>query len=186
MANIETSMKLLADLEHSNREDKVLHKNKHENGLTYWGIYESMHPSWKGWGAVKSCISFYPNNIKAASSVLYQTGWVYGLVIDFYKKEFWDKMKLDHVKSQKIADELFCFGVNIHWKNAARKVQKLVGAKADGFIGNETLKLINDYDEDMFDIEFDEIEKEYYDDIIEAKPYLSINKQGWYNRAEAV
>ena len=44
MAKIENSMLLLATLEHSNREDKVLHKNKHENGLTFWGIYESMHP----------------------------------------------------------------------------------------------------------------------------------------------
>lgn len=38
MAKIETSMLLLSELEHSNREDKVLHKNKHENGLTFWGI----------------------------------------------------------------------------------------------------------------------------------------------------
>ena len=54
MAKIENSMLLLATLEHSNKEDKVLHQNSHENGLTYWGIYESMHPDWKGWGAVKS------------------------------------------------------------------------------------------------------------------------------------
>lgn len=47
MANINKSMDLLAHLEHSNREDKVLHKNNFENGLTYWGIYESMHPNWK-------------------------------------------------------------------------------------------------------------------------------------------
>lgn len=186
MANIDKSMELLANLEHSNREDIVLHRNKHENGLTYWGIYESMHPNWKGWGAVKSCISFYPNSIKTASSVLYKTGWVYGLVIDFYRKEFWDKMKLSEVHSQKIADELFCFGVNIHWVNAARKVQKLVGAKVDGFIGNETLKLINAYDETKFDIVFDEIEKQYYDDIIANKPYLIGNKDGWYARADAI
>lgn len=48
MAKIEHSMLLLATLEHSNREDKVLHKNSHENGLTFWGIYESMYSDWKG------------------------------------------------------------------------------------------------------------------------------------------
>lgn len=53
MAKIEKSMLLLATLEHSNKEDKALHQNSHENGLTFWGIYESMNPSWAGWGAVK-------------------------------------------------------------------------------------------------------------------------------------
>ena len=41
---IENSMLLLATLEHSNKEDKVLHQNSHENGLTFLGIYESMNP----------------------------------------------------------------------------------------------------------------------------------------------
>ena len=185
MAKIEKSMLLLAALEHSNKEDKVLHQNSHENGLTFWGIYESMHPDWQGWGAVKSCMALYPD-IKTASKVLFQTGWVYGLVIAFYKKEFWDKMKLDFIQSQKIADEMFVFGVNVHWKIAAMKAQRLVGVGADGFIGNESLKALNSFDEKKFDIEFDEIEKRYYDAIIQDKPYLAINKAGWYNRADAV
>jgi len=185
MAQIEKTMGLLAGLEHSGRENKVLHQNNHENGLTFWGIYESENPNWKGWGAVKSCMALYPD-IKICSKVLFQTGWVYGLVIDFYKKEFWDKMKLDLIQSQKIADEMFIFGVNVHWKIAAIKAQKLVGAEADGFIGNESIRLLNTYDEKKFDIEFDEIEKKYYDAIIMNKPYLVTNKAGWYNRADAV
>ena len=32
MAKIENSMILLATLEHSNKEDKALHQNSHENG----------------------------------------------------------------------------------------------------------------------------------------------------------
>lgn len=184
MAKIEESMSLLADLEHSGREDKVLHVNEFENGLTFWGIYESMHPNWKGWGAIKSCMAVYPD-IKVASRVLFQTGWLYALVIDFYKKEFWDKMKLDLVVSQKIADELFIFGTNVHWKIAAMKAQKFIGVKADGFIGNETLRVLNSFDVEDFDIGFDDIEKAYYDAIIAAKPYLGINKNGWYKRAEA-
>lgn len=49
MAKIENSMLLLTTLEHSNKEDKALHKNSHENGLTFCGIYESMYPDWQGW-----------------------------------------------------------------------------------------------------------------------------------------
>lgn len=186
MAKIENSMNLLAQLEHSNRTNKVLHQNQHENGLTFWGIYESMHPDWKGWGAVKSCMAFFPREIEKASKVLFETGWIYGLVIEFYKKEFWDKMKLDQVVSQKIADELFIFGVNVNWRIAAMKCQKYIGVPADGFIGNQTLEVLNKFDENKFDIEFDDIEKKYYDEIIKSKPYLAINKKGWYKRADAV
>lgn len=49
MAKIENAMLLLATLEHSNKEDKALHQNSHENGLTFCGTYESMHPDWAGW-----------------------------------------------------------------------------------------------------------------------------------------
>lgn len=185
MAKIEETMNLLAALEHSGRENKVLHQNNHENGLTFWGIYESENPHWKGWGAVKSCMALYPD-IKTCSKVLFQTGWVYGLVIDFYKKEFWDKAKLDLITSQKKADEIFIFGVNVGMKTAIMKAQKLVGAGKDGFAGNETVRMLNEFDEHEFDVTFDDIEKDYYDAIIKSKPYLVENKAGWYNRADAV
>ena len=131
-----------------------------------------------------SSTSVYPD-IKVASKVLFQTGWLYALVIDFYKREFWDKMKLDQVNSQEISDELFIFGTNVNWNIAAMKAQKFIGIEADGFIGNETLKALNSIDEQKFDIGFDEIEKKYYDAIIKVKPYLEINRVGWYKRAMA-
>ncbi len=184
MAKIEESMKLLALLEYTGKENEILYQNEYENGLTFWGIYESMYPDWKGCGAIKSCMAVYPD-IKVASKVLFQTGWLYALVIDFYKREFWDKMKLDQVNSQEISDELFIFGTNVNWNIAAMKAQKFIGIEADGFIGNETLKALNSIDEQKFDIGFDEIEKKYYDAIIKVKPYLEINRVGWYKRAMA-
>ena len=59
MAKIEKSMLLLAALEHSNKENIVLHQNKHENGLKFWGIYESMHPDWQGWGELLKAVWLY-------------------------------------------------------------------------------------------------------------------------------
>lgn len=186
MAQIEKSIVLLEQLEHSSNPSKVLHKNSHENGLTYWGIYESANPTWPGWSAVKACLDFYNGEVKIASRELYNTTWLHKMVEDFYKIEYWDKAKLDRIIDQKVADEIFIFGVNVGMKTAVMKAQRLVGAKADGWVGNETLLKLNTYDANKFDIEFDDYEKEYYDAIIKNKPYLAINKQGWYNRADEV
>ena len=182
MANIRNSMFLLADLEHSGKEDQVLHKNQFENGLTFWGIYEKENPNWDGWIVVKQVLK-ETKDIKEASKKLFKNPYLFELVMKFYKKEFWDKMQLDLVNSQKIADEMFIFGVNVHWKVSVKKAQKLVGAKPDGFVGNETIRLLNAYDVNKFDVEFDELEKQYYADVIKAKPYLVKYKKGWDKRA---
>ena len=151
MANIRNSMFLLADLEHSGKEDLVLHKNQFENGLTFWGIYEKENPNWDGWIVVKQVLK-ETKDIKEASKKLFKNPYLFELVMKFYKKEFWDKMQLDLVNSQKIADEMFIFGANVHWKVSVKKAQKLVGAKSDGFVGNETIRLLNAYDVNKFDI----------------------------------
>ena len=39
MANIKKAMKILAFVEHDNDNTQVLHKNKWEFGLIFWGIY---------------------------------------------------------------------------------------------------------------------------------------------------
>ena len=54
---------------------------------------------------------------------------------------------------------------------------------SDGLVGNMTLKALNNFDVNVFDIEFDKEEIKYYDAIIKAKPYLAPNETGWYARA---
>lgn len=185
MAKIENSMILLATLEHSNREDKVLHKNKGEDGLTFFGIYESANPSWKGWDIVKRYLEFTPD-LRECSKILVNVSDLTKLVNEFYKKKFWDKALLDNVKSQKIADEIFIFGVNVGMTVAIAKAQALVGASVDGISGSQTVRRLNEYDEDKFDILFDEEEIKYYDRLVELHSKFSINKKGWHSRARAV
>ena len=71
-------------------------------------------------------------------------------------------------------------------KIAAIKAQFLVDALPDGNIGGKTLALLNNYDEDKFDILFDEQEIEYYDKLIRLHEKFKINEAGWHNRAKAV
>lgn len=185
MADIKLSMELLKQVEHSGRTDKLLHKNKGEIGLTFFGIYEGAHPNWKGWNIVKRYLDFTPD-IKQCSRILANVTDLYALVCDFYKEEFWDKARLDEVKSQKIADEIFIFGVNANMKVAVIKAQFLIDAKPDGVLGTKTLALLNKYDEDKFDVLFDEEEIKHYDKLIKLNSKFKINEAGWHNRARAV
>lgn len=184
MADIKKSMELLKFVEHSNRNDKLLHYNEGEDGYTYFGIYEAAHPNWKGWRIVKSYLINTPD-IKQCSKILANVSDLNALVYGFYKKNFWDIAKLDEVDNQKIADEIFIFGVNVGMEVAIKKAQELVGVVADGDVGPKTLKALNEFDVNSFDIQFDEKEKEYYD-ILARKPHLKQYKDGWYNRAQFV
>lgn len=57
---------------------------------------------------------------RVAAELLETDVWLQASVAEFYKREFWDKMRLDEVQSQKIADEMMVFGVNTHPKTAVR------------------------------------------------------------------
>lgn len=185
MASITEALRILYRLEF-NSDKNVLHVNKHENGFTFYGIYQSAHPKWEGWSTINACYNANGRDVEATSVILAKSLYLRSLVNEFYKKEFWDKARLDEVNSQQIANEVFVFGVNVGMKIALMKAQRLVGADVDGIIGNQTLRAINEYDERKFDIAFDEVEIKYYEDIIKSKPYLSGNYRGWVNRANYV
>lgn len=185
MADIKKSMDILKYLEYSNRTELMLEQNKNEDGLTYCGIYQSAHPNWKGWTIIKRYLDNEPN-LKKCSLILANVSDLQQWVNQFYKENFWDIAKLDEVNSQKIADEIFIFGVNVGMKVAIRKAQKLVGVDSDGNVGSMTLKAFNTFDVITFDGQFDDLEKEYYDAVIVAKPYLSGNHNGWDYRADYV
>lgn len=186
---------LIRDVEFSNDNTKLLHKNDGENGLTYFGIYESAHPNWKGWRIVKSYLEldedwqqYKTTNdendlhlaLKKSSKILANVSDLNFLVEDFYKKEFFDKMKLDLVKSEHKQLELMCFAINVGVKPCVKKLQELLGVTVDGIIGTNTINALNDFNEDLFDKLFDEEEVEYYDSL---KASLNRYKKGLKNRA---
>ncbi len=182
MANFKESMKLLTFLEYSNQDWKLLHQNKNEDGLTFYGIYEKYNKDWKGWSIVKNQLKITPD-IKTASRALAKNKELENLAFERIKTKYWDVAKLDFVHSQKIADEIFLFGFNVGMPIAIKKAQKFVRISQDGLVGNMTLKALNNFDVNVFDIEFDKEEIKYYDAIIKDKPYLAPNETGWYARA---
>lgn len=179
------AMDILKEVEHSNRNDKLLHKNTGENGLTFFGIYQSAHPNLKIWKTINKYLEIEPD-IKKCSLLLSNVGDLKDEVYRFYKKEFWDKMQLDKVNSEHICNEMFIFGVNVGYVTCIKETQKLIGVTADGIIGNITLGKLNQVNEVWFDKEFDKVEMAYYERLVEQKPHLAINLKGWFNRAARV
>ena len=185
MANIKDALKILAYVEHNNDNLQVLHKNKGELGLTFWGIYQTAHPTLKIWNTINQYLKIEPD-FKKLGQALVNNNEIMKDVEDFYKIHFWDKMKLDEVHSQHIANEIFIFGVNVNWKIAIKETQKLIGVEADGLIGSKTLSVLNSFNENKFDRDFDEVEIKYYESIVKNKPHLAVNLKGWFSRARYV
>jgi len=171
---------IIKEVEFSNNNSLLLHKNPTEDGLTYFGIYESAHPNWYGWNIIKRYLANTPD-LKECSKVLANVSDLNKLVEDFYKKEFFDKMKLDLVKSEHKQLELMCFAINVGIKPAIKVLQETLGVTIDGIIGNQTINALNDFNESLFDKLFDEKEKEYYDTL---KASLNMYKKGLKARAD--
>ena len=182
--NYTQAFNLLMSLEFS-RPENALHKNPTENGLTFMGIYEVANPSWSGWKQIKTAINAY-GDLKKASIALYNDDALVNLVASFYKKTYWDALCLDDANSQLKANELFCFAVNVGVKSAVRVLQNMLGLQCDGIMGQETLRALNNYSEQAFDVDFDRAEIAYYRNLIRKNPRLDVYEQGWENRARKI
>jgi len=182
MTNFERAIKLLFKVEF-NSPKNFLHRNKTERDYTVGGVYKYAHPNWIGWETVSRVIDECGGNIQDASQILYYDELFVAQIKFFIKKEFWDKMKLDEINAQIICNEIFLFGYNAGKRTAIRKAQKIIGVTADGLIGPLTIKALNNFDIDKFSLEFDELELQYYADLIFKKPSFAIYKNGWQNRA---
>lgn len=185
MANFKKAFDVLMKLEF-NSPSNYLHKHDTERDYTVAGIYKYAHPNWLGWFIVGNALERKKGDIYAASRELYKSTHLTELVMQFYLEHFWSKMRLNDVHNDNTATELFIFATNSGTRNAIRKAQKLIDVTADGLVGPQTLRALNEYDPHEFDMKFDEVEKQFYADIIAKKPSFEIFKNGWNKRAEYV
>lgn len=120
-------------------------------GETVYGIARNRHPEWEGWSVIdeKKQIFGFPE-------LLYNLNELYYKVYDFYKQEFWDKLKLDEFNHLMLQEELFDTAVNQGVQKAANYLQIALnllnnGQKhypdinIDGNIGQRTIGAFNAY-----------------------------------------
>jgi lysozyme family protein len=115
-----------------------------KGGETWKGISRHYHPNWPGWSIIDSFknTTKFEENLKASQTLQ-------RLVLEFYKEEFWDVMKLDQVENQFVANEMFDTGVNmdphyaIEFLQKAIKVTSQIPIVVDGKMGPASVDAIN-------------------------------------------
>jgi lysozyme family protein len=96
-------------------------------GMTYAGIARKPNPNWTGWQFIDR----------------QDFGSATPLVREFYKSNFWDRVRGDELKNQAIAETIFNFAVNTGVGVASKLAQLIVGTTPDGAIGPKTVERLN-------------------------------------------
>ncbi len=144
-------------------------------GATYAGISYKNFPDWKGWNLIDKNKK-YQETSELTQSELTQ------LVKDFYKINFWDKIKGDEIRNQKIAIDICDFAVNAGVKTAIRFVQQILKIQQDGIIGNDTITKLNGIEEEEFIDKYIIKKIKYYVAICNRNSSQKKFLLGWINR----
>ena len=183
MSNFPQAFLTLVDAEYSENAEEFLHQNEFEEDITLGGIYRVANPLSFDWQFVDNIILACSGDMQRASILLYSDTRTKKEVFEFFKEHYWDISRLSEIHDQNMAEEIFLMSVVTHPRTAVKLAQRLIGTTADGFIGVNTLKALNIFNVQAFDIQYDNFEKKHFDIVIEKNPKLAINRRGWYNRA---
>ena len=164
---------------------------KDSGGETYKGIARNIEKSWKGWpiiDAIKRRVGTNPNAIdrEAAKDPVLQS-----LVLRTYKNNYWDKLNLDNIQDQRMANELYDTGVNMGVGTSGKFLQRVirvatkVDLTVDGKVGSKTIDAFNALkDSDRYVVWklFNCLQGWRYVAICEAKPSQEIFLRSWASR----
>lgn len=160
---------------------------------TWRGISRAMNPNWEGWKIVDRLrmTANFPN-------CLWNDATLNTLVEQFYKSEYWDKVKGDYLTSQDVADELFDTAVNMGTGIAGKFAQEALNLlnrngkmyadiPEDGIVGNNTVSLLNQFSEVAVLVKtLNLLQAARYIKICELDPTQEANFRGWItNRVNA-
>ncbi len=152
---------------------RTLHHNTGEETHTYAGIYRAAHSEWLGW-----C---YVDNGEEVPEEL---------ILEFYKEEFWDKIKGDGLP-EGLNLQVFSMAVNCGVKNASVLLQRVLNVTQDGIIGSKTIANAQRYEVNAVGekVVLDKLRDycresiNYYGDVVDADPHSEMYYNGWLNRA---
>lgn len=100
-----------------------------------------------------------------------------------FKKCYWDKCKGDLVKDQSVANMLVDFAWHSGLGNAVPRIQRIVGVKADGIIGNATINAINGHSDQR--ALFDELKRQRTSFLTGRRTWWKYGR-GWLRRVDAM
>lgn len=104
---------------------------------------------------------------------------------DVFKSLYWDRWRADEIKNQSVANIL----VDWVWASGShgiKRPQRLLGVKADGIVGKQTIAAVNAMDAaTLFKMIKDDRAK-FIDEICKARPKNEKYRKGWMNRINAI
>ncbi len=101
------------------------------------------------------------------------------------KKIFWDYFLADHIGHESVAEFIVDWGYNSGRKTVAKIVQRLVNVEVDGIVGIQTLRAINQADQERLFNDLKIERKVFLNNIIRRKPDQIVFYDGWMNRVNS-
>jgi len=103
-------------------------------------------------------------------------------VREFYRVEFWDRIRGDEITQQAVAESIFNFAVNTGLSVAVKLAQLIVGVTPDGAVGPKTIEKFNAVEADSFKKAYALAKIARYADICNRNKPQSKFLLGWINR----
>ncbi len=149
-------------------------------GETYKGVSRKANPNWAGW---KIIYAYKKANGPIAKGAYINNTQLDQLVINLFKSNYWDMMRLDEVDSQNIANIMFDFSLTSNWDRSAIDAQKAAGLTADGKIGTDSLRALNGAKEKDLAKKILAYNQQYYSDLAKKPKYASY-LHSWTSRID--
>ena len=111
------------------------------------------------------------------------TGIVFG---DILKTMYWDACRADEILSQSVANAIVDWAWHSGTITAVKEVQRILGVKDDGVIGNITLSAINSWSPLPLFGQIKQARIAYIERICNSRPANNKFKKGWHNRINAL
>lgn len=161
-------------------------------GETYKGISRIYNPSWEGWRIIDKLKR--KNNFHEEIS---KSKRLNDLVMLFYRQMYWDKLLLDNINDQQIAEKLFDISVNMGTYRSSLFLQQALNflnrneklypdLVEDGIIGRKTLSSLDIYlkqDDYSFLLKIlNLLQGNHYLNFMRKSPRQEKFARGWLNR----
>jgi lysozyme family protein len=134
-------------------------------GMTNLGVTKAVWEEWVGHPVTeKDMKALTPDAVKA-----------------MYRRKYWDKVQGDLLPTG-VDHAVFDFAVNSGPGRAAKYLQELIGTKADGFIGPQTLTILAQKDPKQVVADYNAKRQAF----LEGLPTFSTFGKGWTRRVSEV
>lgn len=150
-------------------------------GETWRGITRTFWPQWRGWAIVDKIKLANPDNLNQALANDIELD---AQILQFYKRNYWDVIKLDSIKSQQVANQLFDIAVNMGVGRASKFLQSAIvpAVLVDSIIGPVTLTGANEMEPKVLYDAINNLRAQKYNQIIAANPSQARFRKSWFSR----